>query len=109
MRPETEDVEPGLNTEFVGREVAAYSPQLIVTRGTPPVTVPPVMAISGQGGKIVIEWPVSGSSGWVLQESDDLASGWIATSATATESNGVWRVTHSPGSSTSRFFRLNKP
>lgn len=109
MRPENEDVEPGMNTEFVGREVAAYSPQLIVTRGTPPATVPPVIAISNQGGQIVIEWPVNGSSGWTLQESEQLTSGWAATSATATQTNGVWRVAHTPGSSASRFFRLNKP
>lgn len=108
MRPETENVEPGMNTEFVGREVAQFSPQLIITRGTPPAT-PPVVAISSQAGQILIEWPVTGSSGWVLQESDELISGWAATTATATESNGMWRVAHTPGSSTKRFFRLNKP
>ncbi|QJE95315.1 DNRLRE domain-containing protein [Luteolibacter luteus] len=109
MRPDAENVEPGMNAEFVGREVAAYSPQLIVTRGIPPATAPPVMAITNQGGQIIIEWPVTGSSGWTLQESDQPTSGWAATAATATQTNGVWRVVQTPGSSASRFFRLNKP
>lgn len=109
MRPDVENAEPGMNVEFVGREVAAFSPQLLVTRGAPATTAPPVVAILHQGGQIVIEWPVAGSSGWTLQESDELGSEWTATSATATESNGMWRVAHTPGSLTRRFFRLNKP
>jgi len=109
LRPEIENAEPGMNVEFIGREVAAYAPQLIVMRGTLPSTAPPVLALSNNDGQIVIEWPVTESSGWTLEESDQLAGGWAATTATASESNGMWRVTHVPGTSAKRFFRLSKP
>lgn len=109
MRPETENVQPGMNVEFVGREIAAYSPQLIVTRGAPLVIAPPVLAISQQGAEIVVEWPVSGSTGWELQESDLPNGTWTATVASATQSSGMWRIAHTPGLSGVRFFRLNKP
>ena len=109
LRPKVENVEgsAGVNIEFISREVASYAPQLIVTRAEPPA-LPPVVGISSQGGQIVIEWPVSGSSGWTLQETDDLSQGWTPSAATASQENGMWRVSHVPGASTKRFFRLNK-
>lgn len=110
MRPETENEEPGMNVEFFGREVGAtYAPKLEITRGTPPVTTPPVLALAQSAGQIVIEWPVAGSTGWTLQETDDLTAPWTASTATPTETAGKWRVAHTPGTSPRRFFRLNKP
>ena len=110
MRPDVENVQPGMNVEFVGREVAAFSPQLIVTRGAPPVTTPPTLAISlEEGGQMIVEWPVSGSTGWVLQESDSAAGNWAASTATASQFGDKWRVSHTPVSGGIRFFRLNKP
>lgn len=110
MRPENENVEPGMNVEFLGDEAGAtYSPKLVVVRGTPPVTAPPVLALAQSAGQIIIEWPVAGSTGWTLQETDDLTAPWTASTATPTETAGKWRVAHTPGAAPRRFFRLNKP
>ena len=109
LRPEIEGSNSGMNVQFFGREIAAYGPKLLITRGTPPVAAPPVIAISQTEGQIVLEWPVTGSSGWVLQETDDLAALWETSPATPAEENGMWRVVHTPGAAGKRFFRLNKP
>jgi hypothetical protein len=107
LKPESETLEPLLNVEFASMELTSFKPQLVVTRVELPVA-DPVLAIMMQGGQVRLAWPVAGSTGWSLQEAENPAGPWVASSAVPVSSAGVWQVTASAGGGR-RFFRLFKP
>lgn len=106
LRPESETATPLLNVEFASMELTNFKPQLVVTRAVPPA-VPPVLAVAVQDGQVVLEWPVSGSSGWTLQEAPSPAGPWTGSTGAMTVGTRL-RVTAAVEGAT-RFFRLNKP
>jgi hypothetical protein len=108
LKPENESAEPLLNVEFASMELNSFKPQLVVTRAVP-APVPPVLAISGQGGDIVLEWPLSGGSGWTLQEAASPGGPWTTSAATPVTVGAICRVTCSPTAGGAAFFRLYKP
>ncbi|WP_035612431.1 DNRLRE domain-containing protein [Haloferula sp. BvORR071] len=106
LKPESESAEPWLNVEFASMELTNFKPQLVVTRAEP-LAVPPVLSLTQQDAQVALEWPVSGSSGWVLQEALSPAGPWVASGASATSASGLWRVTQ-PVSGGSKYYRLSK-
>lgn len=104
MMPESET--SALNVTFLSMDMptATYRPQLVVTRAE----APPVLSISSSGGKILLEWPAT-TSGWTLQQADDLAGPWTTSAAVPASVNGKWQVEQAPGGSGCGFFRLVKP
>ncbi|MCW1917020.1 DNRLRE domain-containing protein [Luteolibacter sp. GHJ8] len=106
LKPESETLEPLLNVEFASMELTSFKPQLVITRSTAPVPNP-VLSIAKQGNQITLAWPVTGSTGWTLQEADNLSGPWTASTATPASSAGVWQVSATAGSR--KFFRLYKP
>ena len=109
LKPENESAEPWLNVEFASMELNSFKPQLVITRTVPP-PVPPKLAISGQAGSIVLEWPVAGSSGWTLQEAPNPNGPWAPCTITPTTVGAQSRVTCAPSATGgSAFFRLYKP
>jgi hypothetical protein len=96
-----------LNVTFASMEVPGYGPQLVITRAEVPA-VPPVITLASTGASIHLRWPVSGSTGWVLQTSEGLAGPWTQVTG-AVQSAGKWEVNATRNSSGRGFFRLSKP
>lgn len=103
LMPESET--SGLNITFISMDLPnpSYTPRLVVTRAE----IPPVLSISSVNGQIHLGWPVSGSSGWTLQESGSLGGPWENSTASAASANGIWQVEQVAAGR--RFFRLHKP
>ena len=107
LKPENEGAEPWLNVEFASMELNSFKPQLVVTRAEAPA-VPPVLSMKLEGGQVALEWPVSGSTGWALQEASAPAGPWVASGAAAISSGGRWQVTRPFMAGGSKFYRLSK-
>jgi hypothetical protein len=88
-------------------EVPGYGPQLIITRAEAPA-VPPVLTLTSTGTSMQLRWPVSGSTGWVLQTSESLAGPWTQVTG-AVQSAGNWQLNATFNPSGRGFFRLSKP
>jgi hypothetical protein len=72
-------------------------------------TAPPVLAVArGTPGSVVISWPLSVSSLFMLQETAALNESWTNVNVTPTLVNSENQVTLSPGTSNS-FYRLTLP
>jgi hypothetical protein len=87
---------------FASMEVPGYSPEIIVTRKV----TPPSLAIQSSGGTVTLQWPVTGSEGWVLQRADSPAGPWVANTATTSIVAGNHQL--QPAMLTREFFRLVK-
>lgn len=96
-----------LNVTFAAMEATGYGPQLLITRAEAPV-VPPVLALASSSSSIQLRWPVSGSTGWVLQTAGTLAGPWTQVSG-AVQNAGNWEYSAAPNPSGRGFFRLSKP
>jgi hypothetical protein len=96
-----------LNVTFASMEVPGYGPQLVITRAEAPA-VPPVLTVTATGSSLQLRWPVSGSTGWVLQTSENLAGPWTPV-AGSVQSAGNWELSTTQGASGRGFFRLSKP
>ncbi len=91
----------------VPEELQPY-PKLVITRAEAPPE-PPVLAIfKGEAG-IVLEWPVAGSEGWVLETTENPAEDWAAVGGSPALAGGVWRIAQPLNASGKGFFRLAKP
>ncbi len=108
LKPESETLEPLLNVEFASMEITSLKPQLVVTRAEVP-PAPPVLGITAQGNQITLAWPVTGSTGWSLQEAENLSGPWTSSTAVASENAGIWQVTATTAGGGKRFFRLYRP
>ena len=107
LKPESETLEPLLNVEFASMELTNFKPQLVVTRAEPPAA-DPVLAVTVEGGQVVLAWAVEGSTGWSLQEAESPAGPWAASPAVPVSNAGMWQVAATAGGGR-RFFRLFKP
>jgi hypothetical protein len=96
-----------LNVTFGSMELTGYGPQLVITRADAPA-VPPVLTLTSSGSSIQLRWPVSGSTGWVLQTSENLAGPWTPV-AGAVQSAGNWELSATQVAFGRGFFRLSKP
>ena len=105
LQAESETV--SLNVTFAAMEATGYGPQLVITRAEAPV-IPPVLAMTPSGSTMQLRWPVSGSTGWVLQTASSLAGPWTQVSG-AVQNSGNWEFSVTPNSSGRGFFRLQKP
>lgn len=69
----------------------------------------PTLTITrGAAGSVVVSWPVSVSSSFVLQQSTTVSGPWTDVTTTPTVVNGQNQVTLSPGTTTA-FYRLVVP
>lgn len=105
LQAESETI--SVNVTFAAMEATGYGPQLVVTRAEAPV-VPPVLTMTPSSTAMQLRWPVSGSTGWVLQTADSLSGPWTQVSG-AVQSAGNWEYSVTPNSSGRGFFRLSKP
>ncbi|MEK7953701.1 DNRLRE domain-containing protein [Luteolibacter soli] len=96
-----------LNVTFASMEVTGYGPQLVITRAEAPV-VPPVLALTSSGASVHVRWPVSGSTGWVLETAGSPSGPWTQVNG-AVQSSGNWEVSAAANASGRGFFRLSKP
>lgn len=100
LASQSEFMTPGINVTFASMEVPGYQPQLVITKKV----VPPVLTIASSNGSVTLQWPVTGSSGWVLQRADSPAGPWVANTATFSNSGGIYQL--QPPMIGREFFRL---
>jgi len=96
-----------LNVTFAAMEATGYGSQLVITRAEAPV-IPPVLTLTSSSSAIHLRWPVSGSTGWVLQTAGTLAGPWVEVNG-AMQNSGNWEANAPTNSSGCGFFRLSKP
>jgi len=102
LAPQAEFMTPGINLTFASMEVPGYQPQLVITRKV----VPPALTIASANGSVTLQWPVTGSTGWVLQRAESPAGPWLANTATVSNSGGNYQL--QPAMTGREFFRLAK-
>jgi hypothetical protein len=100
LASQTEFMTPGINVSFASMEVPGYQPQLVITKKV----VPPVLSIASNNGGVTLQWPVTGSTGWVLQRADSPAGPWVNNAATVSNSGGIYQL--QPTMIGREFFRL---
>jgi len=100
LASQEEFMTPGINVTFASMEVPGYQPQLVITRKV----VPPALTIASNNGSVSLQWPVTGSTGWVLQRADSPAGPWVANTATVSNSGGIYQL--QPAMIGREFFRL---
>ena len=104
LAPFTDRLSPTLNVTFTSMEVPGYEPQLVVTRKVST----PILSIASSGGAITVKWPVTGSEGWTLQRTTNLATGpWVANTDAVTTVYCNYQI--QPSNVGREFFRLVKP
>lgn len=94
--------DPVVNVSFASMEFPGYGPQLVIQRRI----VPPELAIESESGTVTLQWPVTGSEGWVLERADSPAGPWIQNSESISSAEGQWRL--QTAALTREFFRLAK-
>jgi hypothetical protein len=100
LAPQAEFMTPGINVTFASMEVPGYQPQLVITRKI----VPPALTIASTNGGVTLQWPVTGSEGWILQRAESPAGPWLANTAAVSSSGGNWQF--QPAMIGKEFFRL---
>ncbi len=102
----------GVNTlDFTVFSTSAPRPTGLIVDGlvigSQTMTVAPSLAVALQGGQVQVSWPNS-VTGYSLQSSTQVNTGWANDPAPAIDQGGRWVVTVAPAG-TGKYYRLIKP
>jgi hypothetical protein len=97
---------------FTGGDGGAYSIQTVsdfTFLSSPPTVSGPQLSIAkGPSGTVLVTWPLTTPSSYVLQQSSSVTGSWANVTTTPAQVNGNYQVSVSLAP-TEQFFRLMSP